>query len=473
VSDAGRLRAYDIAALVVASFVLRAPALVSGRWYDPDEAAIAVQAQALLRGRSLYGDIADRKPPLPPFAYEVLFRITGSSDPRWPRLLVAALLAGATVVLADDMCRRHGRRVALWTAAIYLLGCLAFAPGDAAAANYAHLALPIATVALVWSRRSGVRWSLLAGLALGVAVLSRQSWIFALPAGALSCWLATRTKGVLAFTAAMGAAVASVALLVSWSDFWFWNVESSPGFFTPVGIGRAAGPFVVAAGLFVAWHLVLVASAAASGRPWRTDRIDLWVWVATGFLAIIGGFRFYGHYWLQIVPPLAILAGPVVAAATAHRRALAAWSMGLTAALAWVLLFVPDLGHPRPDARPMALYLRQHTTGSDSVFVWGTYPELYALTDRPVAGGLVHTDFVTGRTGGWSLDSLVTPGAGERMMRDLEAHPPAVIVDTSAVEHLDYGAYPLASDPPLGAFVQARYTPEPWGDGFVLWWLRG
>jgi len=59
--------------VVVAVLVLRLPALVLSRWYDPDEAAIALQALAMRRGGTLYVDMADRKPPLPPLLYEFVF----------------------------------------------------------------------------------------------------------------------------------------------------------------------------------------------------------------------------------------------------------------------------------------------------------------------------------------------------------------------------------------------------------------
>jgi len=33
-----------------------------------------------------------------------------------------------------------------------------------------------------------------------------------------------------------------------------------------------------------------------------------------GLIAIAAGFRFYGHYWMQVLTPLVLLAAPVIAA---------------------------------------------------------------------------------------------------------------------------------------------------------------
>jgi hypothetical protein len=100
---------------------------------------------------------------------------------------------------------------------------------------------------------------------------------------------------------------------------------------------------------------------------------------------------------------------------------------------------------------------------------------LLLAADRPVAGTLVHSDFVTGRSGGRkSGTDAVTPGAEQRMMRDLEARPPALIIDTSGVADLGYGAFPLASNQNLERFVTANnYRAQRTSDGFTWWWSAG
>src|SRR5688572_26816114 len=114
--------------IMLAVVLLRLPALLLSRWYDPDEAAIAVQALAMRRGGTLYVDMADRKPPLPPLLYEAVFWLTGTTDMRPVRLVTALLLGVATIVLVRDVRRTHGVAVSRWAGVLLVAGSLAFSP---------------------------------------------------------------------------------------------------------------------------------------------------------------------------------------------------------------------------------------------------------------------------------------------------------------------------------------------------------
>lgn len=122
--------------LALSCVILRAPALFSSRWFDPDEAAIALQGKVVAAGGQLYVDIADRKPPIPPLVYAAWFELTGSDDARGPRLLASLLLALAAVALTRELARTSGRAVGLWAGSLYVAGCFAFTPADGAAANF-------------------------------------------------------------------------------------------------------------------------------------------------------------------------------------------------------------------------------------------------------------------------------------------------------------------------------------------------
>ena len=496
-----RLRTGGVEALciTVGVLLLRLPPMLLSRWYDPDEAAIALQASAMRRGGTLYVDMADRKPPLPPLLYRAVSWATGTSDIRPVRLLVALLLAGATIVLVRDVRRTHGPTVARWAGALFVVGSLAFSPVDAGAANYAHFALPFATVALVCCRRRGVRWAAAGGVMLGLAILSRQSWLFAVPAAAFSVARVASATGtrrstpttsrdagrqapavvpaVAAFAAACLLAVLSCGFFVPLSQFTYWTFTSSPGFvFAGTDLSAAVLRGLAALGLFLLWHLALVASAAWSAkRPGVRAQVDLWVWLATGCVAVGAGLRFYGHYWMQLLPPLTLLAAPVLATVGARLRRVSAATLALGAATAWALLFVPEAFRDRPSAAPVAQYIREHTSPSDRVFVWGTFPELSVESDRPVAGRLVHSDFVTGRSGGRDDPSETLPTVLDRpvemMMSDLAADPPEIVVDTSGVSSLGYGNYPLSVLPRLDRFVQKHYVVETSIGGFTIYRL--
>ncbi|MEO6125269.1 MAG: hypothetical protein ABIR32_16315, partial [Ilumatobacteraceae bacterium] len=456
--------------IVAAVVMLRLPSLLLSRWYDPDEAAIALQALAMQRGGTLYVDMADRKPPLPPLLYEFMFWLTGSVDIRPVRLVAALLLAAATIVLVRDVRRTHGQSVARWAGALFVIGALAFSPIDAGAANYAHFGLPLATIAIICCRRPGWRWALGGGVTLGLAILSRQSWLFAVPAGALSvgrvalagetssqCAIKIRSifVSLVAFGAATLAAVLAAGFFVPLSGFTYWTFTSSPGFvFAGTDLGAAIVRGLAALGLFLLWHLALAAATLWSARLAAIrGNLDLWLWLVTGCLAVGAGLRFYGHYWMQLLPPMVLLAAPVLAQQRERLRKVAATTLLLGGATAWVLLFVPEVFRDRPSAALVAQYIREHTTTDQRVLVWGTFPELAVEVDRPTAGRLVHSDFVTGRSGGRDDPAKTLPTVTERPLEmflgDVTGNPPEIIVDTSAIDSLGYTNYPLSVIPAL------------------------
>ena len=135
--------------LTVLAFVLRAPTFVT-RLFDPDEAAIGVQAMVVRAGGTLYTDIYDRKPPLPPLLYAASFSVTDSTDIRldagvrhraaWPR---------AGILVALRLPAPVGPAARMVGGVLMIAGAMALFPADAGAANYAHFALLPGTAAIV------------------------------------------------------------------------------------------------------------------------------------------------------------------------------------------------------------------------------------------------------------------------------------------------------------------------------------
>jgi hypothetical protein len=472
------------ASVSMLAVVLRAPTFVS-RFFDPDEAAIGVQGMVVRAGGTLYRDIYDRKPPLPPLLYAASFTLTDSTDVRLMRLLVTALLALCGVLVVLDGLRRHGVAAAWWGGVLVVAGSMALFPADAGAANYAHFALLPGTAAIIWSRRGTLPTATLAGLAMGVAILSRQSWLLGVIPGCVSVGLKGRWRNVGPFLAACALTVATTGFYAPLGQFWQWNVTNSPGFvFAGTGIVAAAAKGLASIAGFVGFHPVVIVaagvSAAAAIKAIRNRKvpadIDLWLWVLSGVAAWAAGFRFFGHYWLQVVPPLTLLAVPIVVDWSRRVRTLAMAAIAVPAVVAWGLLFVPGSFHHRPSPTVLADYVSSHTTRGERVFVWGSYPEVLVAADRLPAGGLVHSDFVVGRSGGRN-DPAITmasaiPEARTIMLASLAAAPPQLILDTSTAPHLGYGNYPVTLLPELDRFIRDGYEQVAAVDGVIVWQRR-
>jgi hypothetical protein len=454
--------------------VLRLPSFI-GQLFDPDEAALSAQAIGLWRGGEMYIDGIDRKPPLAQFTYEWSHRLTGSTDLRPLHVLAGLLLLGAAVVVARE-ARRIGGTPAMWWGGVLLLtGVLAMAPGDAQAANYSHLAMPFGAVAIVAARRGTDRAAFLTGLALSVAALTRQTWAIGVIPATFALWHFGdwRRHLPLAFVGGL-VPLGLVALLVPWDDFVYWSIESNGGFVLDGAepatiIGRGAQSIC----LFAAFHLVAVWFAGRSS--WQRHS-DLWLWVATGLVAVAAGYRFYGHYWMQVVPALALLAAEELRTRGGDVQRRAGWLVGATAVVAFVLAWTPSTVRELPDATPLAEFVVAESSPGETVLVWGNFPEVYWEAERAPAGGFVSMDFVTGRTGARESGPHTIADAPDRgyphLLASLDAQAPAVIIDTQPSAFRSYGDYPISLFPELEQFITANYGDPMTVDGFTVYVIR-
>ena len=135
-------------------------------------------------------------------------------------------------------------------------------------------------------------------------------------------------------------------------------------------------------------------------RRWRED-IDLWLWLIGAFIGVAAGFRFFGHYFLQLGPPFAVLA-----AGTLARADRKVWIRTGVVSCASVVVFVvlgltADPILLRPYDR-IAAAIDERTEPSDRIFVWGQFPQAYWASDRRPATRFLTAGFLTGSSGGRS-----------------------------------------------------------------------
>jgi len=197
---------------------------------------------------------------------------------------------------------------------------------------------------------------------------------------------------------------------------------------------------------FIGINLALVLLGVAAARR-RTATPDLWMWLVGGVLSVLLGLRFFGHYYLQILPPLALLGAGVLPDLAPALRRLA---VGFTAAAAAVMVAVAFLPADERGLLPygaVAAEVRQLTAPDETVFIWGEFPEIYWASGREPATRFIHTGFLTGVSGGRddgvarASDGL--PGAWGLLDQDFAAHPAALIVDTSSTRIRGARFFPL------------------------------
>jgi hypothetical protein len=505
--------------LVVLAVVTHLPSFLRTVW-NPDEGFLATEARLLAHGGVLYQSVVDRKPPLVPWLYEGALGLFGDAS-LWPLRLAAVAAHLLTAVLLALLARRRwGDRAGVLAATGYLLVSIGLAPQDSQAATFEVFMLPW-TVAAFWcaDRR---RWTL-AGLAVAGAALTKQTggavllpvlWMLwrsgagerpggesdapasrasraervagaegALPAartsrasgasGAAAVAAATARRGggrgraVAALAAGFLVPLLAVASALGPGRFLFWTVTGSGSYASAAGAWlTAAGRAFGNAGILATACAGLLAPAAYLAAKRRAADGDLWLWLAASVVAVVTGFQFYGHYYLQLLPPLVLLGVAALHRLPRWRRPALAWTaLAACGFLAW------GLAAPRADldhAHAVATAVSRHTAPGDRVLVWGMHPEEYWLADREPASRFLTAGFLTnfsgGRDGVRVGERYAVPGAWSTFRAEMRHHPPALVVDDSRGQ-----PYGPAHVPALRELLRAHYHPIAACDGAVLY----
>ena len=433
-----------VLALVALALALHTPGLVV-RLFNSDEASLATMGMVIERGGEFYRDTADRKPPGVPYIYAAVFEVTGSHDLRPVRAVGALSLAATAVLLVAEAWRRYRNRVAaVGCGVLFLLGCVSFFPADAQGAGFeAFMLLPM-TAAFVAAGRGR---ALQAGLWLGFACLTKQTAVLALLPVAYLLYQCGGWRPIVRAALAGGGLVVVTAAVFGPSDFLLWTFAGNGGYLALRGSMGAT--FVRAYSMtliFLGMNCALVGLCVWAGRRRRVTP-ELWLWLGGGGVAVLLGLRFFGHYYLQLLPPLALIGAAVLpeVAATARRWLWA--GAALPATLMLVFAFFPAEDFGVLPYGEVATRVRALTTPDETIFVWGSFPEIYWAADRQPATRFIHTGFLIGDPSGRPPGSTGPrdgiPGGWLMLVQDLEARPPALVVDTSQARIRGVQYHPL------------------------------
>jgi hypothetical protein len=183
--------------------------------------------------------------------------------------------------------------------------------------------------------------------------------------------------------------------------------------------------------------LGLLALLAAVG--WRRSPLLARIWLGAAVLGAIAGGNFHPHYYIQLVPPLSLLAAvgvrtlwlsaprPAIAAA----GAAAAATLALALPVAWATpneqakTIWPADPHLVHDAA-LARYVRAHTLPSERVLAVWADADLYYLADRRPAVRYL-----------WSRNIASIPGALEAVRHALVTRRAELVVVVQPPAKLD------------------------------------
>ncbi|MFJ8061369.1 ArnT family glycosyltransferase [Streptomyces sp. NPDC096142] len=490
----GPRRVTEAVLLCLLALVLRLPSFRRPFW-SPDEGYLATQATMLRTGGRLYQNVVDRKPPVMPWLYEACFAFAGDGGLTAVRIAAVAALGATAVLTARTADQLLGAWAALPAGVLTVTASVALPAPDAMAATFEIFMLPATAVALYCGVKDRF---LLAGLAVSVAVLTKQVGLAPLlPLLPLALEGPRRRRNTVALALGAVAPVAICALVLGVHRFTFWVFLSSGSYASsPPGaqvIAEHAASGLVS--LLTAFAAVLVllpllprrrrthslrVARRRGARPRRsaahsrrTDRLPV-VWLLASAGGVSVGWHFYGHYFLQLVPPAALLAlrvidvscerpsgGPAVLRHLVERAgrrgvALSAAACSLLVAACWTTAAWQTRPPQLDKTLAVANAVRDHSAPGASLFVWGMHPETYWLSGRPPASRYLTAGLLTNFSGGADIRRVgpeyAVPGSWPVFRRELADTPPCVLVDDSADT-----PYPLADYPELRTLLADGY----------------
>jgi len=432
---------------------------------ERDEGEYAYAGQLILQGIPPYKLAYNMKLPGTYAAYATVLAVFGQTG-RGIHLALLFVNAVSVILLYVVAARLFGPLAGTIAGASYASlsthqGVFGFA---AHATHFVVLAALIGLILLLRAEETRSAASFFwCGLAFGIAFLMKQPGIllgaFAFFYLAVQCWPKNkrewapwaRNMGVFLLAGALPFALTCALLYRAgvFQNFWFWTFTYARQYASTVpwraGWGELTTNFSNILRLTPwLWALALVGVSTVFWNPAvRRHAVFVFGLLVFSFAAVCPGLYFRQHYFILLLPAVAILIAVAVTSAIhllttkftsrwLHVLPLivfaAAWGLAihrnaqfyfkLTPIQAADLFYSPN---PFTEAVRVAEYLRKHTAPTDTIMVFGSEPEIYFDAHRHSASGYIYT---------YSLmeDQPYWPAMQKQMMQEVEANRPAYVV---------------------------------------------
>lgn len=458
---------------------------VMGSPFERDEGAYATIAQGVLDGKVPYRDLFDNKPPLIYGWYAVSFALFGETV--WaPRILAAAFLSLTTLAVFGQAKMVMPRGAAYTAASVFALST--GLPWVALHANTeAYMLLPLVTslVAFTLGIRSGrLWWFALCGVLGGLAVMTKQVAVWNVVALALvaAVWrssgverpAAERLRPSACILAGAAASVTLVMLpfVVTGSADDFIYATFSYNWLYVGAISMAQRLLNAGYGLLLFFGVaapVIAAGIVGLAVLWRQRRRQAYyalaAWAIGSAVGVATGGRFFPHYFLHLLPALAIMSAVVFYDVWQRRQTSAVSKPVIAAAITLVVisagtnavlyLFPREAEHVvaesvyhqknwEADSDELAAYIESVTAPGDTIFNLGREPQLYFYADRQPPGRYFYD---------WAVNYDERNLA--EVLSDLRKARPKYIIDSAQAPL--FHDYDESHPPELMGFIEANY----------------
>jgi 4-amino-4-deoxy-L-arabinose transferase-like glycosyltransferase len=532
-----------------------------------DEGVRALTATRLLEGARLYADVLTDKPPGATLFYAAVFALFGRSM-KAVHLAAAAWNFVTSIIIYLIAARFSGRRAGLWAAALFVYFSTNYLTQDMMAANTELLMAVPYTAAFHFflkaqrpdprardaaSERASLSLRpaaalVAAGLMTGLAAMFKQTGVLNLcffaayevckaygaryRTGRYGWIKASVKRSFIRLSLVASGFLIALAALLAWllaigSLGGFWNnaimlskyyIDSDPaGLWLKFIVGRGLGYVFFNATLWAlaGWVVVLSVRGVRSGiahagneaehhpaRPYLNLAVALWGAVSLSSVMISG--RFFGHYFIPVLPALSLLAAEGVEllarrmrdpihrrgarvtvvilgllfsvgfARAHHRTVILAYETMTGARTRWSEQW--GMTERQHEAEAIAEYLRGRIGEGEPLYIWGYAHDVYWRTGCRPASRYLAPYYIDGRfpdAEAKAIESNEPPWreARDNLIEDLRRSRPRLILDV-------YGSIKQLPHPKIVDFINENYRegenigPDP-SRPFRTLWLKG
>ena len=392
--------------------------------FERDEGSYSYMGQLLLEGQKPYIDFYEMKLPGIFYCYAALVGIFGKTQEAMHLGFAVVNFISAYFVwlIAKKIFNTPAAMAA--TVSFVILSLIKGISGFAAQAeHFVVLFSVMGLYATFWAIESGKIWQyFLAGISLGMALLVKQSGgFFAVAAGGLvilanikplniSRLIKSGAAMLLGFAIIIGIFVGLIISKGAYKEMMYWTFEAAKNYVGALtwdqGMQQLSGAMrSITTGYIGFWVLAFLGVTLV----WLTN-LEFYKKLGISLLAIIAfgstapGLRFYGHYFIQFMPALALLVGAAVYSIGFILKEKMNIGGGYGASTAAFLLiaitaianqsdyyFSPNEfkivrevygDNPFVEADAISDYIKTHSKENGPIAVFGAEPEVYFQTQR-------------------------------------------------------------------------------------------
>jgi len=412
-------------AILAVSLVLRLAFL--NEPFERDEGAYAYIGAEILRGAVPYRDVIDMKPPGIYYLYALGIAIFGETT---QAIRIFTALYSLLTVYAVFLVTRLISGPTAGLIAALLHGIFSSAPLLQGSSSNTEVFLVLPALLIIYFLLQSVEFNhrrnlFFCGIACAASILIKTVAMPFVLLAALSTIARPRSintgrEKMLDISALATGPVMLGSITLAYfflngalEDFIYWNMTFPLRYFS----SSVGGPLFASTAVMLLptlLPLIVIAIPAFFGiicksRTWKEYVAALTLPAA--LTAVILPGKHFPHYFILLVPPLAILTAMGIARFwTMQRRQVVCWAaifvfsllVSLSAQFKYYLIYTPyevsmeKYGPVFVESLDVARYLKERTSPSDYIFQWGFQMELYYLSSRRSPVPFISSTLVTG-----------------------------------------------------------------------------